>query len=67
MPSTGYLNIWDIEAYRDGILMRIPDREHPERLAETHDQPKTFEVFSESLKWNDIMGLSTVGDVNHAC
>ncbi len=67
VPSTGYLNIWDIEAYRDGILMRIPDREHPDRLAVTHDQPKTFEVFSESLKWNDIMGLSTVGDVNLAC
>ena len=67
VPSTGYLNIWDIEAYRDGILVRIPDRDYPDRLAEMQDQPKTFEVFSESLKWNDIMGLSTVGDVNHAC
>ena len=67
VPSTGYLNIWDIEAYRDGILIRIPDRDHPDRLAEMEDQPKTFEVFSECLKWNDIMGLSTVGDVNHAC
>ena len=67
VPSTGYLSIWDIEAYRDGILVRIPDRDHPERLAEMQDQPKTFEVFSESLRWNDIMGLSTVGDVNHAC
>ena len=67
VPSTGYLNIWDIEAYRDGILVRIPARDHPDRLATTQDQPKTFEVFSESLKWNDIMGLSTVGDVNHAC
>lgn len=67
VPSTGYLNIWDIEAYRDGILIRIPDRDHPDRLAEMQDQPKTFEVFSESLRWNDIMGLSTVGDVNHAC
>ena len=67
VPSTGYLSIWDIDAYRDGILLRIPDRDHPDRLAEMHEQPKTFEVFSESLKWNDIMGLSTVGDVNHAC
>ena len=67
VPSTGYLNIWDIEAYRDGILIRIPDRDYPDKLAEMQDQPKTFEVFSESLKWNDIMGLSTVGDVNHAC
>ncbi len=67
VPSTGYLSIWDIEAYRGGILVRIPDRDHPERLAEMQDQPKTFDVFSESLRWNDIMGLSTVGDVNHAC
>ena len=67
VPSTGYLRIWDIEAYCNGILMRIPDRNNPDRLAEMQDQPKTFEVFSESLKWNDIMGLSTVGDVNHAC
>lgn len=67
VPSTGYLSIWDIDAYRDGILIRIPDRDQPNRLAETHDQPKTFEVFAESLKWNDIMGLSTVGDVNLAC
>ena len=67
VPSTGYLSIWDIDAFRDGILLRIPDRDHPDRLAEMHEQPKTFEVFSEGLKWNDIMGLSTVGDVNHAC
>ena len=67
VPSTGYLKVWDIEAYRDGLLLRVPDRNNPDRLAETHDQPKTFEVFSESLRWNDIMGLSTVGDVNHAC
>lgn len=67
VPSTGNLSVWDIEAYRDGILMRIPDRDHPDRLAEMQDQPKTFEVFSESLKWNEIMGLSTVGDVNQAC
>ena len=67
VPSTGYLNIWDIEAYCDGILIRIPDRNDPDRLAEMQDQPKTFELFSESLKWNEIMGLSTVGDVNHAC
>ena len=67
LPSTGYLKVWDIEAYQDGMLLRIPDRCHPDRLAERIDQPRTFEVFSENLKWNIIMGLNTVGDVNHAC
>jgi len=31
------------------------------------DQPKTFEVFKENIRWNHIMGLGTVGDVNVAC
>ena len=67
LPSTGYLTLWDIEPYQDGMLLRIPDKRCPERLAQRIEQPKTFEAYSESLKWNIIMGLSTVGDVNHAC
>lgn len=67
VPSTGYLTVWELEVYRDGMLLRIPDKNNPNRIADFRDQPKTFEVFSESLKWNDFMGLSTVGDVNHAC
>ena len=67
LPSTGYLSVWDIEPYQDGILLRLPDRNCPDRLAELVPQPRTFEVFSESLKWNIIMGLGTVGDVNLAC
>ena len=30
------------------------------------DQPKTFEMFNENLRWNIIMRLNTVGDVNLA-
>ncbi|MBR0176886.1 MAG: nucleoside kinase [Bacteroidales bacterium] len=67
LPSTGYLTLWDVEPYHDGLLLRIPDRHRPDRLAERIEQPKTFESFSEGLSWNIIMGLSNVGDVNHAC
>ena len=67
LPSTGYLRLWNIEPYQDGMLLRIPDRRNPDKLAERIEQPKTFETFAESLKWNIIMGLGTVGDVNHAC
>ena len=44
LPSTGYLTLWDIEPYQDGILLRIPDRQNPERLAERIEQPKTFSI-----------------------
>ena len=67
LPSTGFLTVWGLEAYRDGLLLRVPDANNPNQLAGFREQPKTFEVFSESLKWNDFMGLSNVGDVNQAC
>lgn len=67
VPSSGYLRIWDLTPYRNGALLRVPDRHHPEQLAPFYEQPKTFEVFSETIKWNSIMGLDNVGDVNKAC
>lgn len=67
LPSTGYLNVWNLEPYRGGMLLRIPNRHKPNELAPFLEQPKTFEVFSENLRWNFIMGLENVGDVNQAC
>ena len=66
VPSTGYLTVWDIQPYHDGLLLRVPSREDPTKVADFEDQPKTFEMFKEALRWNIIMGLSTVGDVNEA-
>lgn len=66
VPSSGYLKVWDISPYRGGILMRVPNRHKPEELAPFIDQPKTFDILSETLKWNRIMGLDNVGDVNYA-
>lgn len=67
LSSTGYLKVWDLSLYRDGLLLRVPNRHKPEELAPFVEQPKTFEVFSENLKWNRIMGLENAGDVNLAC
>ena len=67
VPSTGYLTVWGLSLYRGGMLLRVPDRHNPDQLAQFMEQPKTFDVFSENLKWNSIMRLDNVGDVNHAC
>ncbi len=67
VPSAGYLKVWELSQYEDGMLLRIPDRHAPEKLTVFEPQPKTFEVFRENLKWNAIMNLDNVGDVNHAC
>jgi uridine kinase len=67
VPSAGYLKVWELEKYGDGMLLRLPDRHNPEIVTRRVDQPHTFEVFRENLRWNIIMGLSNVGDVNQAC
>lgn len=67
LPSTGYMKVWSLTMYRGGLLLRVPDRHNPDELAPFMEQAKTFEVFSENLKWNRIMGLDNVGDVNVAC
>lgn len=66
VPSTGYLKTFGVKLCHGGILLRVPDRHHPEDLAPLHKEPKTFEVFAETHKWNWIMGLSNVGDVNES-
>lgn len=67
LPSAGYLKVWGLIPYQDGLLLQVPDRHHPEHIAPFVDQPKTFAMFKEALRWNIIMGLSNVGDVNNAC
>ncbi len=67
VPSTGYLKVWSLGKYRHGMLLRVPDRHQPDELAPFFEQPKTFEVFLESERWNKIMRLGNVGDVNKAC
>jgi uridine kinase len=67
VPSTGLLKVWALVPYRSGMLLRVPDRHAPGELAPFLEQPKTFDIFAETLRWNRIMGLANVGDVNAAC
>ena len=66
VPSAGYLKVWDVEPYHDGMLLRVPDWNNPLVLAEKVDMPKTYEMFAEKTRWDIIMRLSNAGDVNKA-
>lgn len=67
VPSTGYIRLFDIVKYYDGLLLRIPNRANPTKLEEVVKQEKMLEVFQEYHHWNQILGISTVGDLNVAC
>ena len=66
VPSAGYLTVWALERYYDGMLLRVPDWRNPTVLAEKADMPKTYKMFAEKTRWDIIMRLSNAGDVNKA-
>ena len=67
VPSTGYIKLFDIVKYYDGLLLRIPNRKNPDKLEEVVKQEKMLDVFQEFHRWNEILGISTVGELNQAC
>ena len=67
MPSTGYINVFDIEYYHDNILLRIPSRINPNCLNDRSVQDKRFGIFKEYVSWNKLLHISNVGEFNKAC
>ena len=67
LPSTGYLHLFDLVKYYDGLLLQVPNRSNPNKLEEMPKQEKMLEVLKEHRQWNQILGIGTVGDFNKAC
>ena len=64
LTNTSQLYLFGVEKYFDGLLLRLPSREHPNELGEMTHQDKMFGIFKEHHQWQDILGLRTVGDLN---
>ncbi len=67
LPSTGKVHLFALQQYHDGLLLRVPSRENPDTLEEIVRQDKMLGVFSEHHHWQEILGVTTVGDLNIAC
>ena len=66
LTNTSQLYLFGLEKYYDGMLLRIPSVKTPDQLGELTKQDKMFEIFKEHHRWQDILGIRTVGDFNQA-
>ena len=64
VPSTGYIKLFEVERYAEGVLLRVPRRETPNELEDKVPQEKLQEIFEERLQWHQKMGVETIGDFN---
>ena len=66
LTNTKQIYLFGLEYYFDGILLRLPSREDPSKLGAFIRQDKMFEIFKEHHRWQNILGMRTVGDLNKA-
>lgn len=64
VPSTKYLNKFDISPYFDGFLLRVPQKDNLNQLEEITQQRKTYEIYKEHVKWCNIIGINNIPKLN---
>ena len=66
LTNTSQIKLFGVEKFFDGLLLRVPSVEDPSKLGELIAQDKMFEVFRLHHRWQQILGVRTVGDFNEA-
>ncbi len=64
VPDTGYLKYFELYPYDEGFVLQFPTLTEPEKVPDFLPQHKVFRVMKESARWGDLLGISTVGDLN---
>lgn len=63
-PSTGYIHLFGLSRYYNGIYLAVPKRTAPYELESMIHQDKMFDIFKEYTAWVDVMGVSNIGSLN---
>ena len=66
VPKTGYLNLFELKKYRNGILLRFPHPSSPDLVLPFEEQRLLYEAFSEENHWEKLCGISLARDLNQA-
>ncbi|WP_439182368.1 nucleoside kinase [Carboxylicivirga taeanensis] len=67
VPSTGYLKVFDLIKYYNGMLLQIPKRTQPNELEDIVVQNKMFDIFQEFSQWNKVLNVRNLADINESC
>ena len=66
VPSSGYIYLFDLVSYENGILLQIPHWSDPNQLPQLVRQDKMFQVYKQHLALQKTLNINYVGDLNLA-
>lgn len=64
VPSTGYLKMFGLEKYENGMLLKVPSSKNINVIPKTRRFPKLFSVYQRQKEWAEQMGVPYVCDMN---
>lgn len=64
LPSTGYIKLFTVDLYENGMLLKVPSRKHPTYLTPVRKFPKLFSVYREYKRWVTLMKVPHVYNIN---
>lgn len=64
LPSTGYIDCYELFLYDTGFVIQMPVRKIPGVIPPFEPQPKLFATMKEATLWGDKLGIDTVGALN---
>ena len=66
LTSTNQIHLFDLIPFYNGLLLRVPKESDPTQLEEMVNQTKMLDVIREHYRWQSILGVRTVGELNAA-
>ncbi|MBF4695676.1 nucleoside kinase [Fusibacter ferrireducens] len=64
VPSTGYIQNFDMVKYDNGMILMHPTKYSPFMAPAFVESPKIADIFSESERWGEIMEMAYVSNLN---
>ena len=65
VPSTGYLQWFDLELYEDGFVLMFPNKDG-EVVEPLNTSKKLYHTLDEAKEWSRMLGVGTIGALNEA-
>ena len=63
-PSTGYVELFELKKYGDGVLLRFPYPTKPDEVPRYVDDKNLHIAFSEAKKWHRLLDVTYLPDLN---
>ena len=64
LPSSGGVKLFELRPYRSGLLLRLPNALHGDKIPEYRDDDKLYEAYADCMRMRRHTGIDYLADLN---